>query len=140
MYAIRSYYAWRYLPTVYRTQLPVAVHRTPRDSVLLFYDATLFRLTGSVTGNPVDIIPLPDTAVNVAVRNDSVFLATPSGLYLSSDAGTTCRITSYNVCYTKLLRIFRRFAYSRRSSPECVKYFSSRSSGRSRVKSARRGA
>ncbi len=81
--------SWRYLPTVYRTQLPVAVHRTPRDSVLLFYDATLFRLTGSVTGNPVDIIPLPDTAVNVAVRNDSVFLATPSGLYLSSDAGTT---------------------------------------------------
>ena len=89
------------------TDVTVLRHAVPTaGQLILFADDTQFALSSAdaiLTPNSADIIPLS----NYTYGKGADARAIGNRVYFSNQAG---RITSYNVCYTKLLRSLLRMS------------------------------
>ena len=104
MYAIRSYYVSDFLKAqllkIFFADFIGHLDDADLAAHLALAGRNVFDL-----GTPVELLELPGVAVVVAVRYADVLQYAQAG-YLAArgEQVEQLRITSYNVCYTKLLR------------------------------------
>ena len=113
MYAIRSYYG--------RTKIAVVSHDSDVDPVgacVGMRGSRVQNVVSELRGEKIDIIPwTPDVA---RFACSALSPAEVTRVYVDNEEQALeviVRITSYNVCYTKLLRVVGNPAYSGRRTP-----------------------
>ena len=103
MYAIRSYYANEYCQAVTEnTKLGIQCEITNNENGTEEKEFFAYKYLGKIAGN-IHILETSDYGSGTGIFMSLMLVKfnTDKGFY---DDGT--RITSYNVCYTKLLRFF----------------------------------
>ena len=99
MYAIRSYYDLRATALTHDT---LRLDRLALSAALRDGQLDLERLAGTLHGGTVQVTGTVDLREEIAASLDVAAVEV--------DLGELFRITSYNVCYTKLLRSWPTFA------------------------------